>query len=95
MDGNTVYFKHVLSKPGDVFTFTVEFKNKGSIDAKLTNITMNELNATAQNFMTYAVTYADETTPAVGDVLNAGQTVTFKITVSYKNSIGELYFLPQ
>ena len=90
IDGNTVYFKHVLVQPGDVFTFTTDFKNKGSIDAKLTNVTMSDLNATAQQFMTYTVTYADGTTPAANDVLNAGETVTFKVTVSYKSTVTTL-----
>ena len=90
MDGNTVYFKHVLTKPGVSFTFSTDFKNKGSIDAKLTNVTMNDLNATAKQFMTYTVTYADGTTPRSGDVLNAGQTATFKVTVTYKNSVTTL-----
>lgn len=90
MDGNTVYFKHVLAQPGDVFTFTTTFKNKGSIDAKLASVTQSSLNATAQNFMTYVVTYADGTTPASGDILNANAEATFKVTVAYKSTITAL-----
>ena len=87
MDGNTVYFKHLLSKPGDVFTFTATYTNTGSIDAKVTNVTKSELNATAQQFMTYTVTYEDGTAVQSGDRLNAGQTATFKVTVTYKPEI--------
>lgn len=85
MDGNTVYFKHVLKKPGDIFTFNVTYANNGTINAKVANVTKSALNATAQNFLTYTATYANGTAVAVGDTLNAGSTVTFRITVEFKN----------
>ena len=90
MDGNTVYFKHLLTKPGDVFTFTTVYSNNGTIDAKLDTVTKSELNATAQRFMTYDVTYADGSTIRSGDVLNAGDSVTFKVTVTYKSTVTTL-----
>lgn len=85
MDGDTVYFKHVLTKPGDVFTFTTVYKNNGTIDAKVSNVTKSELNATAKNFMEYDVTYADGSEIKANDVLAAGSSATFKVTVKYKN----------
>ena len=87
LDGNTVYFKHVLTKPGDVFTFTTKFTNTGSINAKISSVTTSSLNATAQNFMTYNVTYADGTTVSTGDTLNAGASATFKVTVAYRSDV--------
>lgn len=90
MDGNTVYFKHVLSKPGDSFTFTTKFSNNGTIDAKVDTVTKSELNATAQRFMTYDVTYADGSTIKAGDLLKAGQDATFKVVVSYKSTVTTL-----
>ena len=90
LDGNTVYFKHVLTKPGDVFTFTTKFTNTGSINAKISSVTTSSLNATAQNFMTYNVTYADGTTVSTGDTLNAGASATFKVTVAYRSDVTTL-----
>ena len=90
MDGNTVYFKHVLAKPGDKFEFTTKFSNNGTIDAKLDTVTKSELNATAQRFLTYDVTYADGTTIKSGDALAAGATATFKVTVTYKSTVTTL-----
>ena len=89
-DGNTVYFKHLLTKPGDVFTFTAKYSNTGSIDAKVSSVTTSSLNATAQNFMTYDVTYANGTAIAAGDTLAAGASATFKVTVAYKSNIATL-----
>ena len=90
MDGDTVYFKHLLSVPGDVFTFTAKFTNSGSVDAKIASVTTSELNATAQQFLTYTATYADGTAVQVGDELPAGQSKTFKITVAYKSTVTTL-----
>ena len=90
LDGNTVYFKHLLVKPGDVFTFTTKYTNTGSINAKVASVTTSSLNATAQNFMTYNVTYADGSAVAAGDVLNAGASATFKGTVAYRSDVVNL-----
>lgn len=90
MDGNTVYFKHLLTKPGDNFTFTTKFSNTGTIDAKVDTVTKSNLNATAQRFLTYAVTYANGTAINSGDLLRSGQSVTFKITVTYKSTVTTL-----
>lgn len=90
MDGDTIYFKHILTKPGDVFTFNATFKNSGTIDAKVKNVTKSELNATAKQFMTYDVTYADGTPIAADDVLNAGQSANYKVTVTYKSTVTTL-----
>lgn len=89
-DGNTVYFKHILTKPGDVFTFTATYRNSGSIDAKVSAVTTSSLNATAQRFMTYNVTYGDGSAIQEGDALGAGETATFKVTVAYKNTVTTL-----
>lgn len=90
MDGNTIYFKHLLTTPGDVFTFNAKFKNKGTIDAKVSNVTTSSLNATAQNFLTYTVTYANGTPVQANDTLAAGATATFKVTVAYKSTVTTL-----
>ena len=90
VDGNTVYFKHVLTKPGDSFVFTTEFSNKGTIDAKVDTVTKSDLNATAQRFMTYNVTYANGNTVNSGDLLRVGESVTFKVAVTYKSTVSVL-----
>ena len=93
MEGDTVYFKHVLTKPGDVFTFNVNFTNSGNIDAKIATLSKKAFgltegatdNTAANKFMSYDVTYADNTEVKVGDKLAAGTTKSFKVTVTYKD----------
>ena len=90
MDGDTIYFKHILTKPGDVFTFNAVFYNGGNIDAKVANVTKSALNATAQDYMTYDVTYNGGGTVSPDDVLAAGASANFKVTVAYKSTVTEL-----
>ena len=90
MDGDTIYFKHLLKAPGDVFTFTAKYTNNGSIDAKISSVSKSQLNTTAQSFLTYDVTYANGDPIAVDDELAAGATATFKVTVSYKSTVTTL-----
>ncbi len=85
MDGDTIYFKHLLSVPNEVFEFTAKYTNNGTVPAKIASVTKSQLNTTAQSFLTYDVTYADDGVIAVGDTLAAGASVTFKVTVAYKN----------
>ena len=89
-DGNTVYFKHLLTKPGDVFTFNATYTNSGTIDAKVSSVVTSSLNATAQSFMTYDVTYANGSAIREGDSLPAGSTATFKVTVAYRSTVVDL-----
>lgn len=89
-EGNTVYFKHVLTAPGDTFTFTTTFKNSGTLNAKVSNVIKNDLNPTAQQFMTYTVTYANGNSINENDTLASGQTASFKVTVTYKDNISTL-----
>lgn len=90
MVGDTIYFKHILTKPGDVFTFNARFDNGGDLDAKVADVTKSELNATAQDFMTYDVTYSDDTAVSQNDELAAGSSVTYKVKVAYKSSVTTL-----
>ena len=95
MDGDTVYFKHLLEKPTDTFTFDVKFKNNGSIDAKIAEdgAVITDLNETAKQFLTYSVkrvtaTGTEDVTE--GTELAVGETHTFRVTVTYKDSVDTL-----
>ena len=90
MDGNTVYFRHVLTKPGDVFTFDATYKNDGNIDAKIANVTTSPLNQTARNYIDYGVKYSNGSTIAVNDPLNAGSSATYRVRVAYKDTVTQL-----
>ena len=92
MDGNTIYFKHVLTEPGDTFTFNTTFTNTGSIDAKIASVSKTTwaANSPQAKFLTYTVTYADGSAISTGDALAAGASHDFKVTVTYKSDIDAL-----
>ena len=85
MKGNTIHFEHTLVKPGQTFTFNATYTNGGTIDAKVSDVLKNELNDTAKDYLTYTVTYSDGSAIANDDVLAAGSSAVFKVTVAYKN----------
>ena len=100
-DGD-VYFKHLLEKPGDTFTFDVDYTNSGTLDAKVdtngVSLGIYDGNTTSQTlaskFLTYTVVYVGGAnagdTPAAGDVLSASSTATFRVTVTYHDYNGTL-----
>ena len=90
LDGDTVYFKHILAKPGDTFTFTTKYTNGGNIAAKIKDVAKSPLNTTAQKYLTYDVTYDDDSEIHTGDELAPGDTAIFKVTVAYKSTVTTL-----
>lgn len=83
--GDSIYFRHTLTEPGDVFTFDTTYINGGSIDAKLGSFTKSTLNETAQQFLTYEVKNADGSLIENNEPLNVGDSHTYRVTVTYKN----------
>lgn len=77
----TASFTTELVAPGDAVTYTVTVKNGGTLDAKLSDIPFN-FTDTESNAIEYS--YAGI---AKGDVLAAGASKDFTVTVKYKDSI--------
>lgn len=90
MEGDTIFFKHILTKPGDTFTFYATIKNTGNINAKVSSVTKNELNPTAKRFLNYNVTDDSNNAISAGRALNPGQSLRVKVTVSYRTDIAAL-----
>ena len=84
-----------LSKPGDQVVYTFDIQNTGSIDAELSTYTFATPTitgtgtsaaadeTTVRSNLVYSLTYADGSAINVNDVLNAGDTVSLKLTVGY------------
>ena len=75
-----------LEKPGDVYQFTVDVINEGTIDAKLTQISLTNDQSSAayiSHSVTYdGVTYTDATNANINKVLagnNGTETVTVRV----------------
>ena len=72
-------FKTTLVSPGDSMTYDVIIKNKGTIDAKLSKITLTDSNNPAIIFETSGI--------EEGDVLKVGEETIFTVVVKYNNNI--------
>jgi uncharacterized repeat protein (TIGR01451 family) len=75
----TATFKTNLISPGDSITYEITIKNKGTIDAKVSNIELTDSSNPAISFTTSGV--------QVNDLLEAGNTQTFTAVVAYNNSV--------
>ena len=89
-DKTTVTFNVTLTKPGDYYEFTVDAVNAGTLDAmidtmdsKLNGVTIEELPA----YLDYGVTYADDTTIDVDQLLLHDSTETYKVRIAYADYI--------
>ncbi len=79
-----------LVKPGDMYQFTADIVNSGSIDAKLSGLVLSNL-PTGMDYITYTVTYADGSPIEDDDVIPANNNNSRKIlvTVEFDRDLAE------
>jgi hypothetical protein len=94
-------FVATLSKPGSSVTYTFDVVNAGNYDAKIGSVTIPTPTCTGTgdnadtdatnvcNYVTYTLTYADGTKINTNDTLNAGETKSLKLTLSYSDFTDE------
>lgn len=86
--GNTtITYDVTLAKPGDKYSFTVNAKNFGTIDAKMTKITLSGLTEAQQKYISYKVSYNNveytSTTDNLEVALASGASHPVVVTVEY------------
>ena len=79
----TATFAAKLQKPGDKITYEITVENAGTIDAKLNQILFTEDVESGSEAINYE-------TSALTNELNAGQKITFTVTVEYLEEIEEV-----
>lgn len=90
-----------FTAPGDSVTCTFDVQNEGTINAKVSSITIPEASTftytgsgdskdadetLVKGNMEYTLTYDDGSAIAASDTLNAGESKTLKLTLTYKSS---------
>lgn len=81
-----ITYEVTLEKPGDTYSFDVDVKNFGTIDAILRKITLAGLTAEEAKYVTYTVNYNGQDYTATADTnveLPHGQSHKVTVTVSY------------
>lgn len=84
----TATFAATLMKPGDSITYTITVKNKGTIDAKLSSITLTpQTTVSASGEGSDAILYDIVSQPAAESELKAGESVDIVVKVTYDANV--------
>ena len=83
-DTTTLEYEVSLPKPGDVYQFTADIVNDGSLDAKLRSVTKGGNNL---NYVIYDISYVNGTQISEDDILEAGHDVTVLVTIQYDKDL--------
>ena len=74
-----------LPSPGTYYSFDADMVNRGTMDAKISDIIEKGLSEKQKRYVDYSVKYKDGTIPAKDDVLNAGERRTVTVLVKFKD----------
>lgn len=72
-----------LNKPEDIYEFTVDAYNEGTVDAKVSSVIKAGLSAEDEQYVDYDITYADGSAIQENDFLGAGERRKLKVKVRY------------
>ena len=84
-NGTTMTMNVNLTNPGDIYAFTVDLTNNGSVPALINTLNITELTEEQKVYLRWKVEYEDESPLEVGDILKAGETKKVHIYLEYKN----------
>ncbi len=79
-----------LKSPGDYFEFTVDVKNAGGVDAKLSALpSLDGISSEQDVFANYSLTHADGSPVQVGEAIMVGESRKYKVRVEFEPNITE------
>ncbi|MBR4618206.1 MAG: hypothetical protein IKO49_02765 [Bacilli bacterium] len=80
-------FNAKLEIPGDYYEFTVDLVNTGSKDAQIEKVEITQLTDEQKRYLSYTVTYEDNSQINVGDIIKSKDKKTIKVRLEYKYDI--------
>lgn len=83
----TINYGVHLAKPGDIYAFTVDVVNEGTIDGMISVVSNTGLTTEQQKYVDYSITYDGNTQLQLKDGLKAGDKKNIKVIVKYKDDI--------
>ena len=87
---DTIDFSITFSEPGEVYKFSVDVVNDGTIDAMLSEILTTGITTSNSKYLSYTVKYYDDTELSVNDGIKAGTKTRLNVEVNYKYETDEL-----
>ena len=86
---NNVSLQVELAKENEFYEFTLDVANKGTLDAKVSDINLDVKND--QNILNYSLTYLDDKHIEKEDLLKSGETKTIKVRIYYPIQKEKIY----
>ena len=87
ISNDSVTYEVTLPSPGSEYSFTIDAKNTGTIDAKMSKITLSGITAEQSKYISYKVNYNGteytNTTDGLAIALAAGNSHTMVVTLKY------------
>lgn len=90
IDNTSLDFDCLFSQPGDVFEFTIDIVNDGTIDVMLDNFNVTALTPEQDKYLNYSVTYFNGEKVTQYDFLPASSKTKLNIKVDYEYDISEV-----
>ena len=91
IDSDTaVSYEITMSQPGDFYEFTVDVVNDGTLDGMIESVSSKLNNTeitTLPSYLEYSVTYSDKVQIEPNQLLEAGNSETYKVRIGYKKDI--------
>ena len=81
---DSIDFNITFSEPSEVYKFSVDVVNDGTIDAMLSELIKTGINSSNEEYLDYSVTYYNGDELAVNDLLKHGTKVRVIVNVEYK-----------
>ena len=85
----TINWEVSMDEPGQVYEFTVDVVNEGTIDAMIEtateNMITNGLTSAQKKYLEYTITYENDAIVEKNDKLAAGETKTLKVRLEFKS----------
>jgi hypothetical protein len=83
-DNTSISFNINLSEPNEIYEFSIQVINNGSLDAKLSEFSITPIEGTLANYIEYTVKYSDGSNINIGDKLLYNTNKTLVVRVRYK-----------
>lgn len=81
---DAISFSLSFSEPGEIYKFSVDIINSGTLDAMLNEIIKNGIDSSNQDYISYTIKYYDDSDLRINDAIKAGAKTRIIIEVIYK-----------
>lgn len=89
LENDAIALEVELEEENEYYEFTLDVENKGTLDAKISDINLNVEND--KNILEYSLTYLDDRYIEKDDILKSGEKKTIKVKIYYPTQSNKVY----